>query len=233
MPPLPISDLPPMFCRQCGYSLIGLPSHRCPECGRDFDPTKGKTFLTRPRAVFRRRVVKRIIYAILILVGLSLPLDGYVGYLAWQVHVDKKAIQFLRDNGEVYSVAAYNTKPGWAQSIFGDHGDWLWDREGWVDIIGPNAHATEMFVAVGKLKSLRLLAMDRMSATPDNLAHLKGLTSLRGIVLKDTGITDAGLAQLKDLKALQHLILVHETQVTADGMADLDKALPNLEIRRD
>jgi hypothetical protein len=28
------------FCRQCGYALRGLESHRCPECGREFDPEK-------------------------------------------------------------------------------------------------------------------------------------------------------------------------------------------------
>lgn len=28
----------PMTCPACGYSVRGLPSERCPECGRDFDP---------------------------------------------------------------------------------------------------------------------------------------------------------------------------------------------------
>src|SRR5256886_12732816 len=26
------------LCLDCGYSLFGLPTPRCPECGRDFDP---------------------------------------------------------------------------------------------------------------------------------------------------------------------------------------------------
>jgi rubrerythrin len=26
-----------MFCRQCGYQLVGLSENRCPECGRAFD----------------------------------------------------------------------------------------------------------------------------------------------------------------------------------------------------
>lgn len=28
----------PTLCRACGYSLIGLPEPRCPECGSPFDP---------------------------------------------------------------------------------------------------------------------------------------------------------------------------------------------------
>lgn len=31
------------FCRDCGYSLQGLTTHRCPECGRAFDPADPKT----------------------------------------------------------------------------------------------------------------------------------------------------------------------------------------------
>lgn len=32
---LPVPDLG-LRCIGCGYRLYGLPSHRCPECGRDF-----------------------------------------------------------------------------------------------------------------------------------------------------------------------------------------------------
>lgn len=37
----PDQPVPPeydVFCETCGYSLIGLPSSRCPECGTEFDP---------------------------------------------------------------------------------------------------------------------------------------------------------------------------------------------------
>jgi hypothetical protein len=34
-----------MYCLSCGYDLHGLPEHRCPECGRAFDPDDSATFL--------------------------------------------------------------------------------------------------------------------------------------------------------------------------------------------
>src|SRR3954471_21470452 len=30
-------------CRGCGYALRGLSDHRCPECGRPFDPARRGT----------------------------------------------------------------------------------------------------------------------------------------------------------------------------------------------
>ncbi|MBI5863031.1 MAG: hypothetical protein HZB38_00690 [Planctomycetes bacterium] len=33
------------LCRGCGYALRGLPSNRCPECGREFDPRDPATML--------------------------------------------------------------------------------------------------------------------------------------------------------------------------------------------
>jgi hypothetical protein len=40
------------ICRNCGYPLVGLPSHRCPECGGDFDPADPRTFLIGQSAWF-------------------------------------------------------------------------------------------------------------------------------------------------------------------------------------
>jgi hypothetical protein len=33
-----------MYCLSCGYMLVRLPGNRCPECGREFDPTDVRTF---------------------------------------------------------------------------------------------------------------------------------------------------------------------------------------------
>ena len=36
-----------MRCLGCRYNLKGLAEHRCPECGRAFDPSDRNTFETR------------------------------------------------------------------------------------------------------------------------------------------------------------------------------------------
>ena len=41
-----------MRCLSCNYDLSNLTEHRCPECGRAFDPTIRTTYGPRPRAVF-------------------------------------------------------------------------------------------------------------------------------------------------------------------------------------
>ena len=47
-----------MRCLSCHYNLKNLPEHRCPECGRGFDPDDPSTFKTRPlRGPFHARRV--------------------------------------------------------------------------------------------------------------------------------------------------------------------------------
>lgn len=65
-------------CRQCGYALHGLPSPRCPECGRDFDLADSATFDTlrahleraaSPRAVFISFSLAMLLFAGAFLAG--------------------------------------------------------------------------------------------------------------------------------------------------------------------
>jgi predicted amidophosphoribosyltransferase len=42
-----------MRCLNCKYDLRKLSEHRCPECGRPFNPNDPKTFDTRKRSDFR------------------------------------------------------------------------------------------------------------------------------------------------------------------------------------
>jgi len=47
-----------MRCQACQYELVQLSEHRCPECGRPFDPADAETFLQpEPRSVFERVIV--------------------------------------------------------------------------------------------------------------------------------------------------------------------------------
>lgn len=55
-----------MRCKTCHYSLSKLTEHRCPECGRAFDPKDPGTFLAEGQPTPRRLSVKLAFRALLI-----------------------------------------------------------------------------------------------------------------------------------------------------------------------
>jgi hypothetical protein len=57
------------------------------------------------------------------------------------------------------------------------------------------------------------------------------LTQLKLLELTGTTVTDAGLEHIRPLSGLQNLTL-YRTRVTATGVAELQKALPNLTVYR-
>lgn len=64
-------DLHSPRCIQCGYSLVQLPNHQCPECGRPFDPTNPTTFqsIARRKIQNQKRLVQRAVIAIPLVAG--------------------------------------------------------------------------------------------------------------------------------------------------------------------
>lgn len=85
--------------------------------------------------------------------------------------------------------------------------------------------------ALSPLVNLNRLHLERTEITDAGLAHLKTLTNLNYLNLYGTQVTDAGLEHLKGLKDLQRLYL-WQTKVTDAGVAELQKALPKVEISR-
>ena len=80
------------------------------------------------------------------------------------------------------------------------------------------------------LESLNLDFPDG-SLTAESVAHLKGLTRLKTLILSGSDLSDAGLATLKDLANLETLN-VEGTNVTDAGVADFQKALPKVTVLR-
>ena len=60
-------------CLSCGYLLYGLHDSRCPECGRQFDPSDGDTFFYDPAPV-AEHLVKALVGWTLALPLFVLPL---------------------------------------------------------------------------------------------------------------------------------------------------------------
>jgi hypothetical protein len=69
--------------------------------------------------------------------------------------------------------------------------------------------------------------------TDEVLKELKGLTKLEKLgISQQFEVTDEGLKAIKDLKNLKELVLYNCEKVTDEGVNDLQKALPDLKIKR-
>ncbi len=80
------------------------------------------------------------------------------------------------------------------------------------------------------LDNLYALILDGTRVTDKGLIHLEGLVNLEEwLGLTGTGVTDAGLEHLKGLVKLRNLNL-RQTNVTADGARELQRALPKADI---
>jgi hypothetical protein len=60
-------------CKTCHYSLENLTEHRCPECGRAFDPGDSRTFEAGPRRLSWLRTIQSLMVLFFVaIVGLVL-----------------------------------------------------------------------------------------------------------------------------------------------------------------
>jgi hypothetical protein len=78
---------------------------------------------------------------------------------------------------------------------------------------------------------LRFVGLDGMPVTDASLAELGSNTMLTELSLKHTKVTDAGLDHLAGLARLD-LLWLEGTSVTDAGVQKLQRALPNVRIRR-
>ena len=79
------------------------------------------------------------------------------------------------------------------------------------------------------LPNLTRLNLEKTKSTDVGLKHLGNLKNLTYLNLYATEISDTGLLHLKNLSKLKKLYL-SQTKVTKAGVADLQKALPQLDV---
>ena len=114
-------------------------------------------------------------------------------------------------------------------------------RANGADVTGTGMFGSVKSISGGKLNYTHAIHFKRMTHLQNleltgrgimdqNLLHLKGLTNLTELRLRDTiMITDGGLEHLKGLTSLKELNLFG-TKVSDTGVANLQKALPNCKI---
>jgi hypothetical protein len=217
-----------IYCRKCGYDLRAQTApHRCPECGRPFDPADRKTFLIRPPRGVMWRWTKRVA---IMLLSLGLVLAMCWGWLyrdwkneqmakaktrAWVLKVEPLGGEKLKEKLSDYL--------GLAQ--------WVLDR---VKIVMLEERSTDAdLIYLDEFKRLQGLRLDRTQITDTGLVHLKELTGLQRLDLNGTQVTDTGLVHLKELKALQGLYL-YDTKVTDAGLLHFEQlnGLQDLDLGR-
>jgi internalin A len=83
-----------------------------------------------------------------------------------------------------------------------------------------------------RLRDLMTLSLKGTKVTDAGLREVGALTKLMSLGLDDTAVSDATLRQLEGLDMLFFLSLVRCPNVTDEGIARLQKALPNCKIIR-
>ena len=100
-----------------------------------------------------------------------------------------------------------------------------------VVITGVSRFTDAEMVHLKNLINLQGLRLQKTKVTDAGLVHLKGLINLKNLNLYGTKVTDAGLVHLRGLTNLQTLCLTPSQNFTDAGVAELQNALPNCDIR--
>ncbi len=166
----------------------------------------------------------------------------FAGWLGWIVHRARAQRDAVAAILKLQGTVKYdwerkdgrnlpNGKPWWPS--------WL------VDLFGIDyfAHVTQVrlvavpelsdaeLIHISTLSGLEELDLHRSPVTDDRLGHLAGLTDLQSLILFHTPISDTGLGHLKKMHRLR-MLSIENTGVTDSGSAALQKALPQLSIKR-
>jgi hypothetical protein len=95
--------------------------------------------------------------------------------------------------------------------------------------VAHNPVGDAALASIGAFQNLQELNLSYTKVGDAGLAHLKSLGKLNTLRLAGVGVGDAGLLHLRGLAPLRELDLT-KTKVTANGVADLQKALPRCRI---
>ena len=116
--------------------------------------------------------------------------------------------------------------PEWLRRLLGE--DFFTN----VDVVALYAEDTDAAMTyVKEMPHLTIVTLSESQLTDEGLSNVEGLNGLHHLHLDNTHITDNGLKYLEGLTSLNTLLLA-KTQTTDAGVSELQKALPNCEIKR-
>ena len=230
------------YCRHCGYDLRSLPTSRCPECGRNFDPANPRTYRKQPYRSWPR-YAKRAAMGVGAILLVGVVLAAIWGWFYWGWYSERQALIALRLDPNDPNFVRYEPMVStWPQEHLGSAGFVLdrvtvIDLQGRIDLFGfrPPDHPIPLadLTPLAQFTNLRDLSMEYSHVT--DLRPLAGLTKLERLIACDTPIADiaplGGLTKLqmlslegtsvKDLTALSRLTALRRLFLDHTRVADL------------
>jgi hypothetical protein len=207
MPPQSESSAPPasinprVFCKGCGYALVGLESTKCPECGRGFDLANRRTFARRPPRSALWRWGRRVLAGVLLLL---LTAGTGVGWLWWGWRAEQPTIARLRGLQQQVQVSPIG--PERLRRVLGKRWGYLAERVDSASVVSLGAAETEQLDLRSFAHVQKLWLID-CELSNSNLSNLAGLQKLRELELTNLTIEKPDLAFLEQLPALSSLEL--------------------------
>lgn len=218
---------PALYCRRCGYALVGLSANRCPECGRPFDPTDRRTFTRYPHSGLVRYWIRKIVLGLtIVLLAGAILASAWFGWVYWtyraEWQAEQEAIAALKasaDDAWQVTVDTWYVPFGWEYSLpFCP--DYLLTRVWMVAVRGDSPWQASLS-GLASFKHCRSITLPRLGIADDHLRHLEGLTRLEWLDLEwNPAVTDDGLVHLRGLTSLRELHLQY-TSVSGAGLRHL------------
>jgi hypothetical protein len=99
-------------------------------------------------------------------------------------------------------------------------------------VLMPDSTTDADLTVLRELRGLKYLGLGKTKVTDEGLKIVASLPGLNELFLPGTAITDQGLRHLESASGLQFLNVDKCANVTNEGVARLQNALPKCEIRR-
>jgi len=226
-----------IFCRGCGYFLLGLQSRKCPECGRDFDPANRRTFARRPSRGPLWRWGRRFLAFVILLI---LAAGAGLGWLWQGWRAEQKAIGQLDDLNARITTAPIGSER--LRRLLGERFGYLTDRVKSVSIRQQGADIKGIaFKSLKYLDTLLLFesaeienaeVVEELAKLPNlkiaggwgyhpKLEFLAKLHGVKKLTLWGPHVNDAELARISGLNQLSELTIFSNQYVTDAGMKHL------------
>ena len=142
---------------------------------------------------------------------------------AWKIYLSPwylngQAIENLQSTGASFRAEAA-TGPGWIRWFVGEDNFVNVTTVEIIEFTQPEKLA-EALEATGTFRHLKKLVVVRCCAPGDALVHLRSLTDMKDLFIKETPIGDRGMRHLRELRNLRNLTL-SKTGITDPGLSQL------------